>query len=324
MILSRLLGFIPVALITGIVLLFLVLVVNECAVARPSKRTKDIHYVAASSPDFSAERHRLDVYQPQNGGSRNGGSRNGGSRNGGSHQRSTALRPVVVFIHGGNWDSGSKNLYSFIGRRLAKQGRAADAVVVVIINYRLAPDVLVPCMADDAARAVVWTTKNIANFGGDPNRIFTMGHSAGGGLAALLATKNELFTTLGLARNPVKGAILDDPAGLDMFDYLNKMEYANDQQYLVPFGKDPAVWRSVSPMYFVRKDSPPMLLYTGGRTYPSITNSTNVFNKKLQEFGVTHQYAVLPGKKHVGMATQLFFQHNVIYRDLLKFVGAGQ
>lgn len=307
MILSRLLWPIPAALITGIVLLFLVLVVNECAVARPSKRTKDIHYVAVSSPDFSPERHRLDVYQP----------RNGGSRNGGSRQRSRALRPVVVFIHGGNWDSGNKNLYSFIGRRLARQG-----VVAVIINYRLAPDVLVPCMADDAARAVLWTTKNIANFGGDPNRIFTMGHSAGGGLAALLAAKDELFTRLGLSRNPVKGAILDDPAGLDMYDYLQKMEYVNDQQYLVPFGKDPAVWRSVSPMYFIGKDSPPMLLYTGERTYPSIINSTAKFDKKLQEFGVTHNYSVLPGKKHVGMATQLFWKKNIIYRDLLKFVGA--
>lgn len=307
MILSRFLWPAPAALITGITLVFLVLIANECAVARPSKRTRNIHYVAATSPDFSADRHVLDVYQP----------RNGGSRNGGSHKRSTALRPVVVFIHGGNWDSGSKNLYSFIGRRLAKQ-----AVVAVIINYRLAPDVIVPCMAEDAARAVEWTARNIANFGGDPNRIFTMGHSAGGGLAALLATKDELFTKLGLTRNPVKGAILDDPAGLDMYDYLQKMEYANDQQYLVPFGTDPAVWRSVSPMYFVGKTSPPMLLYTGGRTYPSITNSTAKFDKKLQEFGVTHTYSVLPGKKHVGMATQLYWKKNVIYRDLLKFVGA--
>lgn len=294
---SRLLWPIPAALITGIVLVFLLLIVSECAVARPSKRTKNIYYVAASSPDFSADRHVLDVYQ--------------------SRKKSTALRPVVVFIHGGNWDSGNKNLYSFIGRRLAKQG-----VVAVLINYRLAPDAVVPCMADDAARAVLWTTKNIASFGGDPARIFTMGHSAGGGLAALLATKDELFTKFGLDRNPVKGAILDDAAGLDMYDYLQKMEYANDQQYLVPFGNDPAVWRSVSPMYFVGKTSPPMLLYTGGQTYPSITNSTAKFDKKLQESGVTHQYTVVPGKKHVGMATQLYWKKNVIYRDLLKFVGA--
>ena len=299
MILSRLLWQVPAALISGIALIFLVLIVNECAVARPSKRTKDIAYVAATSPDFSPERHVLDVYAPK--------------------KKSASGYPVVVFIHGGSWNSGSKNIYEFVGRRLAKQG-----VLAVIISYRLAPNVLVPAMADDAARAVLWTTQHIAEFGGDPARIFTMGHSAGGGLAALMATKDELFTKLGLTKSPVKGVILDDAAGLDMYDYLQKMEYPNDQQYLVAFGKDPAVWRSVSPMYFVGRDSPPMLLYTGGRTYPSITNSTAKFDKKLQEFGVTHTYSVLPGKKHVAMATQLFWKNNVIYRDLLKFVGAGR
>lgn len=305
MILSRLAWQIPAALVTGIILIALLLIVNECAVARPSKRTKDIHYVAATSPDFSADRHVLDVYAPKRKGPAGG-------------------YPVVVFIHGGNWDSGSKNIYAFIGRRLAKQGRSADAVVAVIINYRLAPNVLVPGMTDDCARAVLWTTQHIAEFGGDPNRIFTMGHSAGGGLAALLATKDELFRKVGLARNPVKGAILDDPAGLDMYDYLQKMQYPNDRQYLVSFGKDPAVWRSVSPMYFVGKDSPPMLIYIGERTYPSIISSGGVFNEKLRELGVKHEYKVLPGKKHVPMVLQLFWKSNVIYRDLRAFVGAGQ
>lgn len=299
MTLSRLAWQVPAALMTTVVLLVLMLIVNECAVARPSKRTKDIPYVAATAPDYSPERHVLDVYTPT--------------------KKSASGYPVVVFIHGGNWDSGSKNIYSFIGRRLAKQG-----CVAVIISYRLAPAVLVPAMADDAARAVLWTTQHIAEYGGDPARIFTMGHSAGGGLAALLATKDDLFTSLGLSRNPVKGAILDDPAGLDMYDYLQKMQYPNDQQYLVSFGKDPAVWRSVSPLYSVRNGSPSMLIYVGGRTYPSIINSGAVFNKKLQELGIEHTYTVLPGKKHVPMVTQLFWQNNGIYRDLLKFVGAGR
>ena len=266
--------------------------------ACPSRCTKDIPYTDANAPGFGAERHLLDVYAPK--------------------KKSAAPRPVVVFIHGGNWDSGRKNIYWFIGRRLAKQG-----VVAVVINYRLAPSVEVPAMADDCARALLWTTQHIGEYGGDPSRIYVMGHSAGGGLAALLATKDELFTHLGLARNPVAGAILDDPAGLDMYDYLQKMQYPNDRQYLVPFGKDPAGWRSVSPMYFVDKSSPPMLLYTGGRTYPSISSSAAHFDEKLRELGVKHEYRVLPGKKHVAMATQLFWKNNIIYRDLLKLVGAG-
>ncbi|SOD99638.1 alpha/beta hydrolase [Spirosoma fluviale] len=297
MIILRLLWQIPAGLFF---VLILVLFLNEYATARPSRRVKDIAYAATNTPGVDAERHLLDVYAPRK-------------------APATARMPVVVFIHGGSWNSGSKNLYSFIGRRLAKQG-----IVAVIINYQLSPAVRVPAMADDCAEAVRWTTQHIADYGGDPNRIFVMGHSAGAGLAALLATDSRLFAKLGMAKNPVKGAILDDPAGLDMFDYLTKLEYPNDQQYLIPYGKDPAVWRAVSPMYFVSDTTKPMLMYSGGRTYPSITSSSQRFHERLKAHNVNHDYKVLPGKKHVAMVTQLFWQHNLVYRELLAFVGAGK
>ncbi|GAB3543093.1 alpha/beta hydrolase [Spirosoma fluminis] len=292
MLLLRLLWQIPaVVLALAILLLF----INEYAVAHPSRRLKDLAYVAADQPDFNPDRHVLDVYEPK--------------------ARTARALPVVLFIHGGNWDSGNKNIYSFIGRRLAKQG-----IVAVVINYRLAPGVQVPAMLTDCARAVAWVTKHIAEYGGDPNRMFVMGHSAGAGLAARLAVEDQLFAQYGLSQNPIKGAILDDPAGLDMFDYLKKMEYPNDEQYLVPFGKEPTVWRAMSALYHVRSGSPPMLLFVGERTYPSIASSSQRFRQRLQQLGVPHEYKVIPGKKHIGMVTQLFWKNNIIYRDLLKLV----
>ena len=187
----RLLWQIPAALF---LMLTFLLLGNELVVARPSKRTKDVPYVAANTPGFDPTRHLLDVYSPR--------------------RASATKRPVVVFIHGGSWNSGNKNLYSFIGRRLAKAGQEAGAVVAVVINYRLAPAVEVPAMADDCARAVLWTKQHIADYGGDPDRIFVMGHSAGGGLAALLATDDRLFTRLGLAQKPVRGCYSRRPGGL--------------------------------------------------------------------------------------------------------------
>ncbi|SNC76393.1 Acetyl esterase/lipase [Hymenobacter gelipurpurascens] len=281
----------------GLALLFLLVVANEYAVARPSHRTQDVAYVPASDPTFDTERHRLDVYAPKG--------------------KSAELRPVVVFIHGGSWDSGNKDFYSFVGRRLAKQG-----VVAVVINYRLAPAVEVPAMADDCARAVAWTVEHIREYGGDPQRLFLMGHSAGGGLAALLASDNQVLARRGLAQNPVRGVILDDPAGLDMYDYLQKMQYPGDAQYLVPFGKEPAVWRQVSAMYHVTASTPPFLLFVGGETYPSISSSSEKFRQKLVSLGQQPVLKVLPGKKHAPMVLQLYWQHNVIYQDLLPFVGA--
>ncbi|WP_345227296.1 alpha/beta hydrolase [Hymenobacter koreensis] len=284
-------------LIVPVLLVLLLIVANEYATAQPSRRTADVPYVPATDTAFSAERHLLDVYAPR--------------------KKASALRPVVVFMHGGSWNSGQKNFYSFIGRRLAKQG-----VVAVVINYRLAPQVRVPQMADDCARAVIWATEHIREYGGDPQRIFTMGHSAGGGLAALLAADNRLFARRGLAQNPVRGAILDDPAGLDMYDYLQKMEYGNDAQYLVPFGTDPAVWRETSALYHVTAASPPFLIFIGGETYPSIRNSSQKFRDKLVSLGRPPLYAVLPGKKHVPMVLQLYWKNNVIYRELLTLVNA--
>lgn len=295
MTLLRLLWQMPLALI---ILVPLVGFLNEYATARGTRLAKDIPYIAATTPGFSAERHILDVFSPET--------------------VSSTGAPVVVFIHGGSWNSGSKNLYGFIGRRLAGKG-----VVAVIINYRLSPQVTVPAQADDCAQAVRWTQQHIPEYGGDPSRIYVMGHSAGGGLAALLTSRDDFFTRLGLARNPIKGAILDDPAGLDMFDYLKKMQYPNDEQYLVAFGKDSTVWREMSALYHVQAGSVPMLVYVGEKTYPSILHSTGKFHQRLEDLGVRYQFTTLPGKSHIGMVLQLYWKDNIIYKDLLEFVGMG-
>ncbi|MBO0932579.1 alpha/beta hydrolase [Fibrella aquatilis] len=268
---------------------------SAVAISFTSHRTKNIPYLAATTPGFDPVRHLLDVYSP-------------------NHQKGTA-KPVVVFIHGGNWNSGNKNIYWFIGRRLAKQG-----VVAVIINYRLAPNVQVPAMSHDCARAVQWVSQHIADYGGDPNKIYVMGHSAGGGLAALLATDDALFSAIGMPKNPVKGAILDDPAGIDMYDFLKETKNPADKQYLVSFGTNPEGWRAVSPLFKVRAGLPPMLLFVGEKTYPSIIQGSNAFQEKLLAAGNKSQLTVIPGKEHVPMVKQLFWKRNIIYRELLALV----
>jgi acetyl esterase/lipase len=273
-----------------------VLLANEWAVARTSHRVADVPYVATSAPDFDTKRHRLDIYQPT--------------------EKAAAPRPVVLFIHGGNWNSGSKDdiLYKAIGRRLAKNG-----FVGVVMSYRLAPQALVPQQAADCARALAWTVAHIKEYGGDPAHLVLMGHSAGGGLAALLATGSDsLLANYGLPATAAHGVLLDDPAGLDMLDYLTKMEYPNDAQYLVPFSKDPAVWRQASALYHLRAGAPPMSIYIGGETYPSIMKSSEKFRQRLTQLGAAPKYTILPGKKHVGMVTQLFWADNELYAELKR------
>jgi acetyl esterase/lipase len=280
----------------GLLLAATLLLASEWAVARASRRVADVAYVPASAPDFDPQRHRLDVYQPT--------------------QQAAAPRPVVLFIHGGSWNSGSKDdfIYKAIGRRLAKNG-----FVGVVISYRLSPRVRVPQQADDCARALAWTVNHIKEYGGDPARIVLMGHSAGGGLAALLATGSDtLLARHGLSRTAAHAVLLDDPAGLDMLDYLTKMQYEGDAQYLIPFTKDPAVWRQASALYHLQAGAPPYSLYIGGDTYPSIKESSARFRQRLAQLGAAPKYTVLPGKKHVGMVTQLFWASNELYDELRR------
>ena len=270
-----------------------VLLANEWAVARASHRIADIAYVPASAPDFDPKSQLLDIYQPR---------------------KQAAPRPVVLFIHGGSWNSGSKDdiLYKAIGRRLARQG-----FVGVVISYRLAPQALVPQQADDCARALAWTVAHIQEYGGDPARIVLMGHSAGGGLAALLATGSDtLLARHGLPPTAAHAVLLDDPAGLDMLDYLTKMQYPGDEQYLGPFSRNPAVWRQASALYHVKPGAPPYSIYIGGKTYPGIAASGEKFRQQLTALGEAPKYTVLPGKHHIPMVLQLLWGNNLLYQEL--------
>lgn len=270
-----------------------VLLTHEWAVAQASRRVADLPYKQPTASGFDKENNCLDVYVPT---------------------KKASPRPVVLFIHGGSWNSGSKNdlLYKAIGRRLARQG-----FVGVIISYRLAPQVLVPQQADDCAAALAWTVQHIKEYGGDPTQLILMGHSAGGGLAALLATGSDtLLAKHGLSARPARAVLLDDPAGLDMLDYLTHLEYPNDEQYLVPFSKDPAVWRQASALYHLQAGAPPYSMYIGSDTYPSILKSAGKFRQRLTELGQPPKYVIEPGKKHIPMVLQLLSEKNELYTEL--------
>jgi acetyl esterase/lipase len=122
-------------------------------------------------PYADGARRKLDVYQP----------------------RAAAGAPVVVFFYGGRWSSGAKGLYRIFAGALTARG-----YVVVIPDYRLYPEVKFPAFVEDGAMAVRWTRGNIAKFGGDPQRLFVMGHSAGAYIAAMLALDPQWLNGVGL------------------------------------------------------------------------------------------------------------------------------
>uniref|UniRef100_A0AAV1TW80 BD-FAE-like domain-containing protein n=1 Tax=Peronospora matthiolae TaxID=2874970 RepID=A0AAV1TW80_9STRA len=121
------------------------------------------------------ERHRLDVYGVQEG----------------------AVKPVLVFIHGGAWSYGHKWQYALVGQYLATQG-----LLVAVVNYRTFSHGSVVEMVEDVENAVFWVAENCRKLGGDRNKLFLSGHSSGGHVGALALVNSALR----LASNDTKTA----------------------------------------------------------------------------------------------------------------------
>lgn len=110
--------------------------------------------------------------------------------------------PVVLFFYGGSWTRGERADYRFVGESLASEG-----VVVVIADYRLSPAVRWRAIAQDSALAAQWVFGHVDDIGGDPSRVFVMGHSAGGWNAAMLALDARWLSAHGLSPRRFAGWI---------------------------------------------------------------------------------------------------------------------
>lgn len=217
-------------------------------------------------------------------------------------------------MHGGNWRSGDKKLYSYLGKGFAKKG-----IVTVIINYPHEPPSTYNVMATATAMAVSWVNKNIQQYGGNADKIFIAGHSAGGHLAALISVRNQYFDTLNIS-NPIKGTMLIDAAGLDMCDYLKKENLPKDHHYFRVFSHQPYIWKEASPIYHLHKGMPKMLIYQGEKTYPSIKLSNIKFVTALKQYVYKPNFYIQKNKRHIPMILQFNNSNNNIYKEIIDFM----
>lgn len=108
--------------------------------------------------------------------------------------------PVVVFFYGGSWNSGERADYAFVGAALASRG-----VLTLVADYRLHPEVRYPEFLHDSARALAWGLEQAPRLGGNPKRVFVMGHSAGAYNAAMLALDARWLAATGHAPAELAG-----------------------------------------------------------------------------------------------------------------------
>ncbi|UKJ06139.1 alpha/beta hydrolase [Solitalea lacus] len=261
--------------------------------AHPSVlRKTDISYVDTDSPDYDNQRHRLNVYTPVN----------------------AQNCDVLIFVHGGEWDSGDKNLYGRIGSHFANK-----EVAWVSINYRLAPKFNYKDMAFDVARAVKWVYESISDFGGNPSRIFLSGHSAGGYLSALTGLDNQYFKQAEIS-NPLKGLILIDSFLLDLYEFFTITDPDWARKYYDLFGSKEQEWRTATPMFYLNGSQLPIRAFLGSKTYPGILLGNDRFRKQCELAGKDYQLHIIRGKAHRAMITQLFFSKNNMYHHIIDFM----
>lgn len=268
--------------IKSIYLLSFLFLLSSCS----SIKYKNVAYI--SKPD--QENPTLNIFKPRN--------------------KKFNNNPVLLFVHGGNWNSGDKKMYGFIGRNFAKKG-----ITTVIVGYTLSPKATYNEMAFEVSEAITWTKKNIADYNGNSNELFLTGHSAGGHLIALVATNTKYLQDQSI----IKGVILNDAAGLDMKHYLEQYAPTDKNDYLNTWSNEPKKWEDASPIYFLDKTAPPFMIYLGSKTYNSITVSNNRFLEKLHEFQPEVQPIIL-NKKHAPMVIQYLFPWSNRYDEIIEFI----
>ena len=206
-------------------------------------------------------------------------------------------RPIFILIHGGGWRMGDKSNAHFAEPKTS--WLLDGGYLVASINYRLSPAVQHPAHVEDACKAIAWVQQHAADFGGDPRRIYLLGHSAGAHLAALAAVDVARLKAAGANPADIKGVVLLDGAGYDIPQQYPLLREGSMMQkmYRDAFTSDPAKQRDASPVHRVTTKPPPFLILHITRRLDS-PRQARLLAEVLREKGGTAEVVPIPGKSH--------------------------
>ena len=233
--------------------------------------------------EADASKHKLDVYSP----------------------RGKSNAPVLFFIHGGAWKTGDRSQYPSFGNRFTREG-----YVTVVPSYRLAPKNPHPAQIEDVAAAFAWTVRHIGEYGGDTNRIFVSGHSAGGHLCALLSLDDRHLTAYQLSPKNIRGVL----ALSGVYD-LSEGETFNST-----FSSDLQLRKNASPLFHVKRETPPFLVTYCQWDYFSLPQQAKDFVSALQKAGASAELVYVPGQSHISEMLNITKADDLTVAAALKFM----
>ncbi len=254
-------------------------------VACGSKRT----FAYASHPGVDQNLTSLDVYAPPGG--------NDGCRN----------RPVVVWVHGGGWTSGDKSEYMADKVRLFNDA----GYLFVSVNYRLTdrslpnPAPQYPVHDDDVADALGWTIHHAPELGANPKFVAMLGHSAGGGIVAALATDDRYLARSGEPLTAVRCVGALDAEGYDVAAGATTSPAEVQAGYRDVFGVDPGVWDEASPLHYVDAGKGIPRFFIAARGDDWRLSSQIAFVDALHRAGVATTVLDARALEHIDLTTQV-------------------
>lgn len=200
-------------------------------------------------------------------------------------------RPVVLFFYGGSWESGEKEDYLFVAEAFASRG-----YLTVVPNYRVYPQVTFPDVMQDPASAAKWVKTHISAYGGDPDQIFMVGHSAGAHLLTMLALNKEYLHSQALTPEDFAGYVgLAGP-----YDFL-PLKSARLKEI---FGAEETQWKS-QPIHYVDGTNPALLLLVGLKDGVVWPRNTFHLAAKIREHDGQVEVVEFADYGHIDMVAKL-------------------
>lgn len=201
--------------------------------------------------------------------------------------------PVLFFLHGGAWTSGTKEWLGFMAPPLI-----SAPAILVSANYRLAPRTRYPAIVDDCFEALAWVHRHIAAHGGDPERLFVGGHSAGAHLAALCALDRARQQAHGLPASAIHGCLAI--SGTYDFRHREAAPGTMARRIYDTVLARPEDDEAASPICHVGPHSVPFFIAWGERDFDRLLPQAASMAARLRAAGVHVETMAIPGADHFG------------------------
>ena len=214
--------------------------------------------------------------------------------------------PVQLFIHGGYWRAMDKSDYSFIADVFQPAG-----ATTVVINYDLCPAVTLDTIVEQSNRAIAWTWRNVADYGGDPDRLYVSGNSAGGHLTAMALAHD--WTADGLPADVIRGAA---PI-TGVFDCEPVLDITVNEEVRL----DPEAARRLSPLRHPPRRALPLLIAVGGAEPPLWIGMSEDYAALCRAHGIDCEYMELPGQDHFDVSRAVGDPESPLAHAMLRMMG---